>query len=68
MRSRSPVPFVATPMPVVASPLVRDDVVLADIEPADWDALAPGIPFLSHAFLTALHRPCWESPRTGCAL
>jgi predicted N-acyltransferase len=65
MRSRSPVPFVATPMPVVASPLVRDDVVLADIEPADWDALAPDNPFLSHAFLTALHRPGCATPRTG---
>ncbi len=61
---RSPVPFVATP-PVVASPLIRDDVALADIPAADWDALAPGHPFLTHAFLTALHRPGCATARTG---
>ena len=61
---RSPVPFVATP-PVVASALIRDDVALADIAPADWDALAPGQPFIAHAFLTALHRPGCATPRTG---
>ena len=61
---RSPVPFVATP-PVVASPLIRDDVPLADLPAADWDALAPGQPFLTHAFLTALHRPGCATPRTG---
>jgi predicted N-acyltransferase len=62
---RSPVPFVATPMPVVASPLVRDDVALADIAAEDWDALAPGNPFLAHAFLTALHQPGCATARTG---
>ena len=62
---RSPVPFVATPMPVVASPLVRDDVALCDIAVAEWDALAPESPFLTHAFLTALHRPGCATPRTG---
>jgi len=61
---RSPVPFVATP-PVVASCLIRDDVALGHIAPADWDALAPGQPFLAHAFLTALHRPGCATPRTG---
>jgi predicted N-acyltransferase len=62
---RSPVPFVATPMPVVASPLVRDDVALSDIAADDWNALAPGNPFLAHAFLTALHRPGCATARTG---
>ncbi|MFO1310538.1 MAG: GNAT family N-acetyltransferase [Burkholderiales bacterium] len=49
----------------MASPLIRDDVPLADIPAADWDALAPGQPFLTHAFLTALHRPGCATPRTG---
>lgn len=61
---RSPVPFIATP-PVVASPLVRDDVPLSDIGAEDWDALAPGQPFLTHAFLSALHRPGCATARTG---
>lgn len=58
---RAPVPFVAPPMPVVASPMIRDDVTLDAIAPAEWDLLAGGQPFLSHAFLTALHV-------TGCAV
>ncbi|MFO1304539.1 MAG: GNAT family N-acetyltransferase [Burkholderiales bacterium] len=49
----------------MASPLIRDDVPLADIPAADWDALAVGQPFLTHAFLTALHRPGCATPRTG---
>jgi hypothetical protein len=62
---RSPVPFVAIPMPVVASPRIRDDVALADIAPGDWNALAPGHPLLSHAFLHALHATGCATPRTG---
>ena len=37
---RAPVPFVAPPMPVVASPVIRDDVALDAIAPATWNALA----------------------------
>ncbi len=60
MPMRSPVPFSPPPLPVPCSPVVRDDVALEAIAPAAWDALAPGQPFLSHAFLTSLHV-------TGCA-
>jgi uncharacterized protein len=47
-------------LPIASSPLIRDDVPLAAIASSDWDALVPGQPFLSHAFLSALHE-------TGCA-
>jgi hypothetical protein len=57
---RSPIPFAPPPMPVVASALVRDDVPLEAIPPADWNALAGSQPFLDHRFLAALHA-------TGCA-
>ena len=60
MHMRAPVPFVPPSMPVVASPLLRDDVALSDIDATDWNALAGSQPFLSHAFLSALHD-------TGCA-
>jgi predicted N-acyltransferase len=62
---RSPVPFVATPMPVVASPVIRDDVALADIPAAHWNVLAGEQPFLTHEFLTALHTTGCATPRTG---
>ena len=62
---RAPVPFVAPPMPVVASPVIRDDVALDAIAPATWDALAGGQPFLTHAFLSALHTAGCAIPRTG---
>jgi predicted N-acyltransferase len=62
---RSPVPFIATPMPVVASPVIRDDVELAHVAAADWNALAAGQPFLTHEFLTALHATGCATPRTG---
>ena len=62
---RAPVPFVPPPLPVVASPLVRDDVALDSIAPAAWDALAGGQPFVSHAFLSALHASGCAAPRTG---
>ncbi|MEO8346161.1 MAG: GNAT family N-acetyltransferase [Betaproteobacteria bacterium] len=57
---RSPIPFNPPPLPVVASPLIRDDVALEEIPAASWNALAGTQPFLSHAFLSALHE-------TGCA-
>jgi predicted N-acyltransferase len=62
---RAPVPFVAPPMPVVASPMIREDVALRDIAPADWNALTGGQPILSHAFLTALGVAGCAVPRTG---
>jgi predicted N-acyltransferase len=57
---RVPVPRPPARPPVAASPLIRDDVPLAGIAAAEWDPLAAGQPFLSHAFLSALHE-------TGCA-
>src|SRR5664279_4824429 len=62
---RAPVPFVPPPMPVVASPMIRDDVTLDAIAPAEWDLLAGGQPFLRHAFLTALHATGCADRRTG---
>ncbi|CAG0983189.1 hypothetical protein BURK1_01854 [Burkholderiales bacterium] len=61
----SPVPRPAAPLPVPVAPIVRDDVPLAAIPPADWDALARGQPFLRHAFLSALHDSGRASPATG---
>ena len=57
---RVPALIPPTPLPVEASPVIRDDVALEAIAAPDWDALAPGQPFLSHAFLAALHA-------SGCA-
>ncbi len=56
----APVPYAAPPLPVPASPVVRDDVPLEAIAADAWDAVAGGHPFLTHAFLSALHE-------TGCA-
>jgi uncharacterized protein len=61
----APVPFVPPPLPVVASPVIRDDVALVDVDPASWNALAGSQPFLSHAFLSALHDTGCASPPTG---
>jgi predicted N-acyltransferase len=44
---------------------LRDDIPLAALPPAQWDALAAGQPLLSHAFLSALHDSGCASPRTG---
>ncbi|WP_028103926.1 GNAT family N-acetyltransferase [Pseudoduganella violaceinigra] len=38
---------------------------LADVAPADWDRLAAGNPFLSHAFLNALHESGSATAETG---
>lgn len=64
---RSPVPFVPPPLPVTASPAIRDDVALEQIPAPTWDALPGGHaqPFLAHAFLTALHQTGCAIPRTG---
>ena len=55
-----PTPFLPPPLPVIASPVIRDDVPLDAIDAAAWNALTDGQPFLLHAFLSALHE-------TGCA-
>src|SRR5438477_12346207 len=57
---RAPVTFSPVPLPVPSSPVIRSDVPLSAIDAATWDALVPAHPFLSHAFLSALHD-------TGCA-
>jgi predicted N-acyltransferase len=62
---RAPVPFTPPSLPVVASALIRNDVTLADIRPEYWNALAGSQPFLSHAFLSALHDTGCASPETG---
>ncbi len=49
----------------VPDPVIRDDVPLAEIRPEQWNALVPGQPLLSHAFLSALHASGCASPRTG---
>jgi predicted N-acyltransferase len=62
---RAPVPFTPPTLPIVASALIRDDVALGDIAAEAWNALAGSQPFLSHAFLTALHETGCASPETG---
>ncbi len=62
---RAPVPFTPPSFPVVASPMIRDDVPLGAIPASDWNALAGSQPFLSHAFLAALHETGCASPHTG---
>jgi uncharacterized protein len=62
---RAPVPFTPPTLPVVASALIRDDVALGDITATAWNALAGSQPFLSHAFLTALHETGCASPEAG---
>lgn len=62
---RAPVPFVAPKKPVAVSAVVREDVPLAAVDPAQWDALCGDHPFLRHAFLSALHDTGCASPRTG---
>ncbi len=62
---RAPVPFVAPPVPALMSPVIRDDVALATIDAAAWNALPGGQPFLSHAFLSALETTGCAIPRTG---
>jgi len=62
---RAPVPFTPPTLPVVSSPLIRDDVALGDIAAPAWNALSGSQPFLSHAFLTALHDTGCACPETG---
>ncbi len=44
---------------------MRDDVDVTSIPAPAWDALAPGQPLLSHAFLSALHATGCAAPATG---
>ncbi len=62
---QSPVPYIPPPLPVVASPVIRDDVALEDIPATTWNALSGTQPFLSHAFLNALHATGCAAPETG---
>jgi len=62
---RAPVPFTPPTLSVASSPLIRDDVPLGDIAAPAWNALSGSQPFLSHAFLTALHDTGCASPETG---
>jgi uncharacterized protein len=64
---RAPVLFTPPPLPVPSSPVIRDDVPLGDIAAMSWNALSGSQPFLSHAFLTALHDTGCASPPTGWA-
>jgi len=52
-------------MPVAVSPVIRDDVPLEAIDAGQWDALTGGQPFLSHAFLSALHATGCAAPASG---
>ena len=57
-------PFVTGPS--FATPVsVRDDVPLATIDAADWDALGDGTPLVAHAFLSALHETGCAAPAAG---
>jgi uncharacterized protein len=60
-------PMNASPfaLPTAAPIQVRDDVALENIAAADWDALVPGQPLLSHAFLDAMHATGCASSSTG---
>ena len=61
----APVPYSKPRPPVAVSPLIRDDVLLADIAPLEWDRLARQLPLLSHAYFSALHRTRCAAPETG---
>ena len=58
-------PILRSPSLPIAPPRLRDDVALGAIPAAAWDALAGGEPFLSHAFLAALHETGCASEATG---
>jgi len=45
--------------------IVHDDVDIASIAATEWNALVPGQPLLSHAFLGALHATHCATPATG---
>jgi len=61
----APVPYSRPRPPVVASPLIRDDVPLSAIPRAQWNALADHAPLLSHEYFSALHETGCASAETG---
>ena len=61
----APVPYSPPRPPVAVSPLIRDDVVLADIAPSDWNRLTHALPLLSHEYFRALHDTGCATPETG---
>src|SRR4029079_14460196 len=60
-----PTPRHAAPATAPTAMRVRDDVALGAIDAATWNALAGDHPFLSHAFLAALHDSGCASAQTG---
>jgi len=61
----APVPYSKPRPPVVAAPLIRDDVPLSAIAPAEWNRLANDAPLLSHQYFSALHETGCASAETG---
>jgi predicted N-acyltransferase len=61
----APVPYSQPRPPIAVSPVIRDDVPLAAIAPADWNALANQAPLLSHEYFSALHESGCASEDTG---
>ena len=61
----APVPYSQPRPPIAISPLIRDDVPLSAIVPADWNALVDGMPLLSHEYFSALHESGCASVETG---
>ena len=61
----APVPYSRPRPPVAVSPLIRDDVALADIAPSDWNRLANDLPLLSHEYFSALHDTACAARETG---
>ena len=62
---RVPVPYSQPRPPIAVSPLIRDDVPLSSIVPADWNRLADHAPLLSHEYFSALHETGCASEETG---
>jgi uncharacterized protein len=61
----APVPYSHPRPPVVASPLIRDDVTLSTVSPQEWNRLANHAPLLSHQYFSALHDTGCASAETG---
>jgi len=61
----APVPYSRHRPPVAVSPLIRDDVPLSEIDADAWNALASGMPLLSHEYFSALHDTGCAAPETG---
>ena len=61
----APVPYSQPRPPIAVSPLIRDDVPLSAIAPAEWNTLANHAPLLSHEYFSALHDTGCASEETG---